>query len=132
MTFRFTVSAVLAASPKEVYDAWLDGRKHGAMTGARARGSKKVGGTFAAWDDYISGRNLILEPGKRIVQAWRTTQFSDKDPDSQIELLLTRVAGGTKLTLRHTKVPDGHESYRDGGWRENYFAPMKAYFAKKK
>jgi len=26
-------------------------------------------------------------------------------------------------------VPDGHTSYRDGGWQRSYFEPMKAYFA---
>jgi hypothetical protein len=25
-------------------------------------------------------------------------------------------------------VPDGHTSYRDGGWQRSYFEPMKQYF----
>jgi hypothetical protein len=29
-------------------------------------------------------------------------------------------------------VPDGeeHKGYEEGGWADNYFKPMKAYFAK--
>ena len=27
---------------------------------------------------------MELEPGKRIVQSWRTTNFADADPDSRI------------------------------------------------
>lgn len=128
MTFAFTVSATIPASPKAIYDAWLDGKRHGAMNGGgKATGSTKVGGKFTAWDGYIDGRNLELVPGKRIVQSWRTTQFTDKDADSQIAVTLAKVAGGTKLTLRHSNVPDGHDGYKSG-WKTHYFAPMKAYF----
>jgi activator of HSP90 ATPase len=128
---RFTLTATIPAPPKAVYDAWLDSRSHGAMTGAKAKASAKQGAAFTAWDGYISGRNLVLEPGRRIVQSWRTTAFANADPDSEIELLLAPAKTGTRLTLRHRNVPDGHSGYRDGGWRDFYFAPMKAYFAKR-
>ena len=44
-------------------------------------------------------------------------------------MTLEPVSGGTKVTVRHTSVPDGHTSYRDGGWQRSYFEPMKKYFA---
>ena len=128
MTFTFTVSAVIPASPREIYEAWLDGRNHAAMTGSPATGSARVGGKFTAWDGYISGRNLTLSPGRRIVQAWRSTNFADADPDSQIEVTLAKTARGTRVTLRHSNVPDGHDGYKSG-WRDYYFEPMKAYFS---
>jgi uncharacterized protein YndB with AHSA1/START domain len=129
MSFAFTVSATIPASPRAIYDAWLDGRRHGKMNGGgKATGSARIGGKFTAWDDYINGRNLELAPGKRIVQSWRTTQFTDQDPDSQIAVTLVKVAGGTKVTLRHSKVPDGHDGYKSG-WKTHYFEPMKEYFA---
>lgn len=129
MTFAFTVSAVIPASSKEIYDAWLDGRRHAQMTGSgTARGSTRVGGKFAAWDGYIAGRNLVLVPGKRIVQSWRTTEFSDADADSRIEISLAKTARGTRLTLRHSNVPDSHTGYKSG-WVTHYFEPMKHYFA---
>jgi uncharacterized protein YndB with AHSA1/START domain len=132
MSFAFTVSATIPASPKAIYDSWLDGRQHGLMNGGgKATGSTKVGGKFTAWDGYIAGRNLELVPGKRIVQSWRTTQFTDRDADSQIAVTLAKVAGGTKVTLRHSNVPDGHDGYKSG-WKTHYFEPMKAYFAKPK
>ena len=128
---RFTVSAKIPASPREIYDAWLDGRRHTAMTGARATASAKVGGRFTSWDGYAAGRNLILEPGKRIVQSWRTSDFAAGDPDSTITLTLAPAAGGTKVTLVHEGLGDGGSDYKTG-WRDYYFAPMKAYFAGKK
>jgi activator of HSP90 ATPase len=131
VAFSFTVSAVVPATPQVIYDAWLDGKRHGAMNGGGpATASKRVGGAFTAWDGYINGKNLALEPGKRIVQSWRTTQFTDKDADSQIDVTLAKVTGGTKVTLKHTNVPDGHDGYKSG-WTSHYFEPMKKYFAAK-
>lgn len=130
MAFDFTVSDVVPASSRDVYDAWLDSTGHAAITGGQpARISAVEGGPFTVWNGYISGRNLALDPGRRIVQSWRTTKFAPADADSQIEVLLEPVPGGTRVTVRHTNVPDGHTSYRDGGWQKNYFAPMKRFFA---
>jgi Activator of Hsp90 ATPase homolog 1-like protein len=68
-------------------------------------------------------------PGERIVQSWRTADFSDEHEDSIITLTLEAVEGGTLLTLAHTNVPDGQTSYELGGWEEHYFEPMTQYFA---
>jgi uncharacterized protein YndB with AHSA1/START domain len=124
---HFTVTATIPASPRVIYDAWLDSRRHSAMTGARATASLKVGGRFNAWDGYASGRNLELKPGRRIVQSWRTTDFPADAPDSRVTLRLSRVPGGTKLILSHSGLL-AESGYRQG-WREFYFEPMKRYFA---
>ena len=128
MTHAFTVSAVIPASAKQIYDAWLNGRAHGLMTGTKSEAaSARVGGTFTVYDGYIMGHNLELVPAKKIVQAWRTTQFTDADADSQIAVTFAKAASGTKVTLKHSNVPDSHRSY-DSGWVEYYFKPMKTYF----
>jgi activator of HSP90 ATPase len=75
--------------------------------------------------------NHCLEPGRRIVQTWRTSEFSDADPDSEIEVLLEPVDGGTRLTLHHRHVPDGQLDYEHGGWQDNYFEPMRGYFSER-
>lgn len=36
------MSAVIPASAREIYDAWLSGKGHAAMTGSPAKGSAKV------------------------------------------------------------------------------------------
>jgi activator of HSP90 ATPase len=131
MAHEFTVTATIPATPREVYDAWLSSKGHGAMTGSPARGSAHLGGEFTAWDGYITAKNLKLIAGRRIVQAWRTTEFSTADPDSQIDVLLEKAPGGTRLTPRHTNIPDGHTTY-DSGWRGCYFEPMMAYFTQAK
>jgi activator of HSP90 ATPase len=129
MSYEYELTDVLPASPDDVYRAWLSSEEHGAMTGGSATIDPKVGGAFSAWDGYITGRTLALEPGRRIVQSWRTSEFADSDPDSEIEVLLAPVEGGTKLTLRHRNVPEDQPDYEHKGWQENYFDPMKEYFS---
>ncbi len=129
MAFEFTVSDVIPASPQQIYDAWLSSDGHDKITGGQpAQIWAQEGVGFTVWNGYITGRNLKLEPGRRIVQSWRTAKFTKADPDSQIEVLLEPAPGGTKVTVHHTNVPDGHTSYRDGGWQNSYFEPMKMHF----
>jgi len=128
MTLEFEVSTIIPRPPEEVYDAWLDSKQHSKMTGAKASVSAKVGDTFEAWDGYIRGKNLKLETGKRIIQAWRTSEFADDEEDSQIEIIFEPMKQGTKLILRHTKLPQHGEIYKQG-WVDSYFDPMKEYFA---
>ena len=129
MSLKFTVSDIIPAKPRAIYDSWLDSKAHGRMTGSKAKASAKVGGKFTAWDGYISGANLELVRGKRIVQSWRSVEFAPGNKDSKLTITLKAVPGGTKLTLLHSGVPDGQTGYKEG-WRESYFEPMKAYFAK--
>ena len=129
MPYAFELHCTLPASPREVYDAWLSSETHGEMTGGEAAMSDRIGADVSAWDGYITGRNIELTPGARIVQSWRTSEFAESDPDSLIELTLAPDPEGCRLTLRHSNAPDDQTSYERGGWRDNYFEPMRAYFA---
>jgi uncharacterized protein YndB with AHSA1/START domain len=131
VSFAFMVSDVVPASPHAVYDAWLSSKGHADITGGQpAQISSAVGDGFVVWNNYITGKNLELEPGRRIVQSWRTTKFTDADEGSRIEVTFVPEGAGTRVTVKHTNVPDGHTSYRDGGWQQSYFDPMKQYFAR--
>ena len=74
---------------------------------------------------------MELVPGERIVQSWRTQDFTDEHEDSIITVTLEEVAEGTLLTLVHSNVPKEQTSYERGGWQEHYFDPMQEYFAKR-
>ena len=124
---EFETSAVIPATPDQVYAAWLDSDGHSKMTGSPARASAAVGGGFEAWEGYIRGRNLELEPGRRIVQAWRTSNFEDADPDSRLEVILEPAEGGIRVRLRHTNLP-AHGSRYETGWVSHYFEPMRRHF----
>ena len=130
-TESITLWEIFPASPREIYDAWLSSA-HGKMVGSTATVDPRVGGAFTAWDGYIRGTTLELEPYRRIVQAWRTTEFSAASPDSRLELLLEQVEGGTRLTIRHTEIPEGKSASLEQGWIDHYYRPMKEYFARKR
>ena len=128
MLESFEMSALIPASPAQIYIAWLDGDGHARMTGAAATSEGRIGGAFSAWDGYISGTYLELEPGRRLVMAWRTTEFPDNAADSRVELLFDSAPGGTTVTVRHSSIPNGQaDDYRQG-WIDFYCTPMKAYF----
>ena len=118
----------IPAAPERVYTAWMSADEHTAFTGGAATMDPVVGGRFTAWDGYISGKNLELEPYHRIVQAWRTTEFPEGSADSWLEILLQPVEGGTRLTLIQNHVPAGQSATYKQGWRDYYFSPMKTYF----
>jgi len=126
----FKISAILPATPAQLYKAWLSTKGHTLMTGSAARVSGKVGGKFTAWDGYIFGRTLELKPDQRIVQAWRTSEFPGDAPDSQLEVTLEKVRSGTRVALTHTGLPTGTASSYKQGWKDFYFTPMKEYFGK--
>lgn len=130
MPYAYTLTSVFPATPEEIYEAWLDSLSHTEMTGGEASMSDEVGAEVSAWDGYISGRNLELVPGARIVQSWRTSQFGDEHEDSIVTISLAEADDGTLLTLVHSNVPDEQRSYEEGGWESNYFEPMRVYFAK--
>lgn len=131
MTIEFTVSGILPASPQAIYDAWLDNDGHTRMTGSPAHATPIVGNSFDAWEGHITGKNLELDPGKRIVQSWRAADYTESDGHSQIEITLEPVEGGTKITLTHSNVPDNQTGHQ-AGWLSHYFEPMKHYFGESK
>jgi uncharacterized protein YndB with AHSA1/START domain len=127
MSVEFEISDLFPASPQVVYDTWLDSAGHAAMTGFPASIKGETGNEFVVGDGYITGMNLELIPGKLIRQSWRTQEFDESDDDSELTITLELEETGTRLTLKHTNLPDHGMQYKDG-WVEHYFEPMKAYF----
>jgi uncharacterized protein YndB with AHSA1/START domain len=125
------VSTNLPADPESIYKAWLDSNLHSQFTGSPAEINPQVGGIFSAWDGYIRGVTLELTPYSRILQSWRADDFPNEAGDSELEIRLEEIPGGTLLTLTHINLPDGQgEEFRQG-WLDFYFTPMLAYFSRK-
>jgi activator of HSP90 ATPase len=119
---------VVDASPEEVYEAYVDPKKHSEFTGSPATGVARVGGRFTAWDGYISGKYIELEKGKKVVQEWKTTEWPEGYPPSVVKLTFKPKGKKTELTMVHSKAPAGQaESYAEG-WMEWYWEPLKKYF----
>lgn len=81
------------------------------------------------YDDYITGTNVELIPGKKIVQRWRTVEFPEDAPDSLLEVSLKAEGNDCVLTLRHSEIPTGQAASYEQGWKDHYFEPMASYFS---
>lgn len=124
---EFTLTRNFNATAKQIYKTWLSTQGHTKMTLGTAYMSDKVGDKFTAWEGYITGINLELKPYNKIVQSWRSSNFKDDEPDSQIEISLVEKENETQLTLKHSNVPESGDHYIQG-WDKHYFEPMKIYF----
>ncbi|MEM7608645.1 MAG: SRPBCC domain-containing protein, partial [Myxococcota bacterium] len=125
------VSTVVHASPNRIYQAWMDERLHSAFTGQRATVDQWVGGRLTAAGDYIDATHVALETGRRIVLTWRTADFPLDAADSKVEISFEPVAGGTRVVVHHTDIPDGQSEKYKKTWRTVYLEPMKKFFASK-
>jgi len=126
---EFTLHTQIKASAKDIYDTWLSSDGHTKMTGGAAIITDKANDSFTAWDGYISGTNIELKKFTKIVQTWRTDDFSKEEESSILSIELKDLNGVTEILLTHSSLPKHGEQYIEG-WEEHYFTPMKAYFSK--
>jgi uncharacterized protein YndB with AHSA1/START domain len=120
----------IKARPQIVFDALTtpDGIRHwwGPDEGpvVAAETDPRLGGRFRVRfrkldgsEHESSGEYLEFRPPDRIVMSWRWKDRDQFPGDSQVEIVLRPIAGGTELTLTHSRLPDeaaarGHEQ----GW----------------
>jgi activator of HSP90 ATPase len=120
---------MFSATPERIYEALLDARHFSQMTGgAIADIDAKAGGAFSCFGGIISGRNIELQPRRRIVQAWRAGNWP-RGVYSIVHFELTPADQGTKLTMTHAGFPSGMREHLDGGWHKMYWEPLKKYLA---
>jgi activator of HSP90 ATPase len=117
-------SVVFAAPALRVYEILMDAKKHASLSGEPAKISRKVGGTFTAWGTHISGFNLALHPGRKIVQAWRANDWWP-DHYSIAIFEFNEVDGGTRLDFTQIGVPPHRYEGHCRGWQQAYWTPMQ-------
>jgi activator of HSP90 ATPase len=127
MTKAIQQSVRFPVPPEQLFDIYLDSRKHSDSTGGLARISRRVGGKFTAWGGQLRGRNLMIVPGRMIVQAWRATHWADADPDSILVLRFSKAPGGAQIDLVHVNVPSHDHKGVSQGWPKYYWKPWKKY-----
>jgi activator of HSP90 ATPase len=122
-------SVTFKASPNNVYEAIMDSKKHAQFTGSVVKMSQKVGGSFSVYGGEITGVNLELVPGQKIVQSWRYSNWPEGHY-SRATFSLKEVTGGTRLTFAQTGVPEEFSDDISQGWRDYYWTPMKEMLEK--
>jgi activator of HSP90 ATPase len=129
MDREIRLSEFFNVRPENLFSDWLASKAHSAFTESPAAIDPIPGGKFTAWDGYITGTTKEIEEGRRIIQNWRTTEFSDMEPDSILEITFEPEGAGTRLSLTHSQIPDGQADGYEAGWRDYYFEPMKKYYS---
>ncbi len=115
------------ATPMQVYEMLMDSKNHESLSGEKAEISNHVGGAFTAWGSHISGFNLVLKPGSKIVQAWRATGWWP-DHYSIAIFDIEAAEDGTKLSFTQIGIPPERYSGHYRGWIEAYWTPMQEVF----
>jgi activator of HSP90 ATPase len=131
---------IFKASRKRVYEALMDTKqfdqiiqisgavKSMALGGKPTEISREVGGAFAIFGGYITGRHLELVPNERIVQAWRVGSWPP-GVYSIAKFELADQAASTKIVFDHTGFPKGLGEHLASGWKEHYWEPLEKFLA---
>jgi activator of HSP90 ATPase len=131
---------VFTASRKRVYEALTDAKQFdkviqlsGVMQAMHlgdkpAEISREVGGAFALFGGYITGRHVELVPSERIVQAWRTGRWAP-GVYSIAKFELVEQGSGTKIVFDHTGFPQGEAEVLASGWKAHYWEPLEKLLA---
>jgi activator of HSP90 ATPase len=85
--------------------------------------SQQVGGAFALFGGYITGRQIELVPDELIVQAWRVGSWG-RGVYSIAKFELTAQGTGTQVVLDHSSFPKGEAEHLASGWQEHYWDPL--------
>lgn len=127
MTKPIVQSVKFSVPPEELFATFMDSEKHSAATGAQAK--IHPSGQFSAWNGQIWGRSLLIEPNRMVVQAWRSVNFMESDPDSILVLEFLKDGAGGRINLVHVNVPRQDHQRASKGWPKYYWKPWKKYFA---
>jgi activator of HSP90 ATPase len=132
---------VFKANPKQVYDALCNGKQFDrvqrlseamrsmAVSARAAEISAEPGSAFSLFGGYITGRQVELVPGKRIVQAWRAQSWNQGNY-SIVRFDLVEQNSGTKIIFDHMGFPAGKAEHLAAGWKSNYWEPLEKFLSK--
>jgi uncharacterized protein YndB with AHSA1/START domain len=102
-----------------------DSKLRSAVTRQKARISETVGGRFTSDDGHVTGVNVDLVPGRRIVQAWRRRDFPEGVFSMAAVTLTPTPSGGTELVLTHRGVPKKLIPDTEKQWRDVYWTRIR-------
>lgn len=117
------------ASAHDLFEMYVDSRKHTAATGGQAKLGRAAGGKFTVWDGWAWGANLLVVKDRLVVQSWRAADWPEDAPDSTLVLGFRDEGRKGVVEMVHANVPDDFADDLDAGWDDNYWKPWKAYLA---
>ena len=120
---------LISAGPAEVYAVLADAGALSALSGMPGVAGPSAGEEFSAFDGNVTGRQIELVPGQRIVQAWR---FPVWEPGtySIVSFTVAAEAGGTRLTVEQHGEPEDWHDHVVANWPTFYLNPLANHFSR--
>lgn len=118
-------------TPERLFDLYVDAKQHAAAIGGPVEMDARVGGRFAAFGG-LAGRNLLIEPPRTIVQAWRANVWRREDPDSVLILTFAPTRDGARVALVHVNVPEHARQIIHDGWHQHYWSRWAGFLAEER
>lgn len=107
----------------ELFDIYVNPKKHAMLHGgAKTNISAREGDKFSLLDGNLTGRNLLVVPGRMIVQSWRGNVWNEDDLDSILTLTFHNTKDGARIIMAHSFTPSQFKEL----WKQVYWDPMKA------
>jgi uncharacterized protein YndB with AHSA1/START domain len=126
-TLRQTVT--IGASPKRVYAALLEEKRHAAFTGSPAAISRKVGGPSRA--TAATSRASTCTSSRPGASCRHGARRTGRRVISPVTFSLSSAAGGrTKLAFTQVGLPASDAAAKSRGWHTYYWKPLRAYLEK--
>ena len=126
MTQEFKQRVTLPCSAKEAFEILLDSRKHTKVIGSATFVNKREGAKVSKLDGLFLGRNIEITPNKKIVQVWRSKNWSQGTYSvvnlTAIETSKTRCI----LELTQVGIPTKYFKSTQNQWN-NEWAQLKEY-----
>ncbi|MBO3085297.1 SRPBCC family protein [Cellulomonas fengjieae] len=115
----YATSIQIDAPPTVVFAHLVVPARMVAWMGHRAILDAVPGGEFCVdiGGSQVRGQYLEVEPDRRVVVSWGMAGSEDLPPSaSRVEFVLTPVAGGTRVDLSHTGLPEARAAGHADGW----------------
>lgn len=118
----FEYKLLIAADTDEVFAALTNPFQIEIWSGYPADMKAEAGYVFSLWEGDITGVNLEVVPGRRLVQEWF---FGEQGEPSVARIELKKEGAKTLLELKHSHIPEEVYDEITEGWREYYLGSMK-------
>lgn len=116
---EFSTAIDIAATPQQVFSYLITERGLVTWMGQHARLDPRPGGAFEVdiAGSPVRGRYLEIDPPHRVVVSWG---FADSDQlppgGSEVSFELTAIDRGTRVSVRHSGLPEVHQAGHADGW----------------
>lgn len=123
-----SISVTISARRDDVFMALTDSDLIRKWSGEEATVSRTVGGEFAMFNRWVTGRVLDFKPPRLVSFSWLVSEWPEGSSESHVTIALEEQENGTLVTLTHRGFPNAEEaeSHRTA-WMEQVFDPLRRF-----